>query len=232
MISFKFKKFIELMKDELLSKDRPKRGFSWVLNEKKYLKLSEVNKLRKVCRGTRYLALKPGKSVIARNWFMIELGLNAGLRVKEMRDLKCGDLNIQKDQNSISVRRGKGNKARTVIISENFKIKCKKFLIWKEKKGQNIEPDACLLTNNKGRQLSKRALQKAFKKCIRKAGLPGHYSIHSLRHTYGSFLYKSSGHNLRLVQEQLGHSSIRTTQVYASLMNEEVKKAVNKIYQG
>lgn len=225
------KKFIKLMKGELLPKDRAKRGFSWVLSEKKYLKLSEVNRLRKVCQETRYLALKPGKSVTARNWFMIELGLNAGLRVEEMRDLKCGDLHIQNDRSSVSVRKGKGNKPRIVRISESFKNKCQKFLIWKKRKGQSTEPDAYLLTGNKGGQLSKRALQKAFKKCIKKAGLPGHYSIHSLRHTYGTYLFKASNHNLRLVQQQLGHSSVRTTEVYASLINEDVKKAIDKIYQ-
>ncbi len=225
------KKFIKLMKGELLPKDRAKRGFSWVLSEKKYLKLSEVNRLRKACQETRYLALKPDKSVTARNWFMIELGLNAGLRVEEMRDLKCGDLHIQNDRSSVSVRKGKGNKPRIVRISESFKNKCKRFLIWKKRKGQGTEPDAYLLTSNKGTQLSKRALQKAFKVCITKAGLPGHYSIHSLRHTYGTYLFKASNHNLRLVQQQLGHSSVRTTEVYASLINEDVKKAVKKLYQ-
>lgn len=99
---------------------------------------------------------------------------------------------------------------------------------WKEK---IIPKNDYLFTNSSGRQLTKRALQKAFKRCLRLAGLESYYSIHCLRHTYGSFLYKSSNHNLRLVQEQLGHSSIRTTQVYASLMNEEVKEAVDKIYQ-
>jgi site-specific recombinase XerD len=232
MIPLNFKKFIKLMKDELLQKNRTKGGFSWVLSEKKYLKLSEVNKLRKVCKETQYLALRPGKSVMARNWFMIEIGLNTGLRVEEMRDLKCGDLNIQKDQGSVSVRRGKGNKPRVVRISESFKNKCRKFLIWKVRKSQSTEADAYLLTSNKGGQLSKRALQKAFKKCIKKAGLPGHYSIHSLRHTYGTYLFKASNHNLRLVQVQLGHSSVRTTEVYASLINEDVKKAVEKLYQG
>ncbi len=230
MIPLNFKKFIKLMKGELLPKNRAKRGFSWVLSEEKYLKLSEVNRLKKACRETRYLALD--KSVTARNWFMIELGLNAGLRVEEMHDLKCGDLHIQKDQSSVSVRKGKGNRPRIVRISQGFKNKCKKFLIWKTKKGQDTGPDAYLLTSNKGTQLSKRALQKAFKKCIKKAGLPGHYSIHSLRHTYGTYLLKASNYNLRLVQEQLGHSSVRTTQVYASLVNEDVKKAVEKLYRG
>lgn len=64
------------------------------------------------------------------------------------------------------------------------------------------------------------------------AGLEGCYSIHCLRHTYGSHLYIASNHNLRLVQEQLGHSSIRITEVYASLMNTEIKASLEKLYKG
>ena len=50
-----------------------------------------------------------------------------------------------------------------------------------------------------------------------------------LRHTYATLLYKSSGNNLRLVQQQLGHSSVQTTTVYANVMNEDVEKADNQL---
>ena len=43
------------------------------------------------------------------------------------------------------------------------------------------------------------ALQKIFKKWAQETGLPEYYSIHSLRHTYATRLYKASGHNLRMV---------------------------------
>jgi len=92
-------------------------------------------------------------------------------------------------------------------------------------------PGQYLFSNSRGEKLSKRTLQKSFKKCMKSVGLESHYSIHCLRHTYGSHLYKSSNHNLRLVQEQLGHSSIRTTQVYANLMDEEIKEALEELYQ-
>lgn len=226
-----FKKFIKLMKSELLPKNPKKSRFSWVLNEKKYLKLSEVNKLRKACRRARYLALKHGKSIVARDWFMIELGLNTGLRVEEMRELKCGDLHIQRGQSSLSVRKGKGDRPRTVRISEEFRNRCKRFILWKRMQGQGVDSESYLLTTSKGTQLSKRALQKAFKRCIRKAGLPEYYSIHSLRHTYGTYLYLASNYNLRLVQKQLGHSSVRVTEIYANLMDPYVKKAVEKLYK-
>ncbi len=224
------KKFIKLMKPELLKKKKKNR-FSWALDEEKYLRLSDVRKLRKACRKARYVALKQVKSVIPRDWFMIELGLNTGLRVEEMRDLKCRDVRIHEGRSSIRVRKGKGNRPRTVRFNEEFRNRCKRFLEWKKKQGQSIEPDSYLLTTNKGKQLSKRALQKAFKKCIKKAGLPEHYSIHSLRHTYGTYLLKASGYNLRLVQEQLGHSSIRTTEVYTSLIDNDVRRAVERLYK-
>ena len=72
-------------------------------------------------------------------------------------------------------------------------------------------------------------IQQVFKKWSRKAGLPSHYSIHSLRHTYAVRLYKASGYNLRLVQKQLGHSSVLTTQVYADVMDEDVDQAMENL---
>lgn len=216
------------MKGELSGNKPVKKRFSWVINETKFLDFRKVRKLRETLEATRDIALREDKTVPVRDWFMVELGLSAGLRVEEMVNLKTSDLYLSKEQSFLIVRRGKGNKTRTVYFSKAFKQVCLFYLNWKEK----IFPHSDYLFSSKNRvQLTKRALQKSFKKIIQKAGLDSHYSIHCLRHTYGSFLYKSSGHNLRLVQEQLGHSSIRTTQVYASVMDDEVKKAVERLYQ-
>lgn len=216
------------MKDELFRKKPRNNHFSWSVNETKYLDLERVRKLKKSCLQAKDKAIRENKIVSVRDWFMVELGLFTGLRVEEMVNLKASDLHLKEDQSSLSVKKGKGDRPRTVYLPETFKKECLFYLSWKEK---TIPKNDYLFTNSSGRQLTKRALQKSFKRCLRLAGLEPRYSIHCLRHTYGSFLYKSSNHNLRLVQEQLGHSSIRTTQVYASLMNEEVKEAVDKIYQ-
>jgi site-specific recombinase XerD len=223
-------KFTKLMKNELSGQKKEKR-FSWALDEDKYLKIYEVKRLRNVWKKARDWALKQGKTTVVRDWFMIELGLNTGLRVEEMANLKCGDLLIKKERSSIIVRKGKGGKKRTVWINSDFKQACLWFLEWKSKTGQRIDDQAYLLTHKNSNQLTKRALQKAFKRCIKKATLPNHYSIHSLRHTYGTHLYIASGHNLRLVQQQLGHSSVRVTEVYASLIGSDVKKAIEKLYK-
>ena len=78
--------------------------------------------------------------------------------------------------------------------------------------------------------MTTRAIQKAFKRCAKQAGLPGHYSIHCLRHTYACLLLQASNWNIRLVQKQLGHSKITTTQVYADVMLPEIKRALDKLY--
>lgn len=187
--------------------------------------------MRAVCKNMRNRAFKKGRTTAVRDWFMVELGLNTGLRVEEMRLLKCEDLHIHEEQMSLSVRKGKGNKPRTVHINQEFKNNCIWFLKWKEKQGHNIEKESYVFTRKDGNQLSKRALQKAFKRRVRLAGLNSNYSIHCLRHTFGSHLYLASNHNLRLVQKQLGHSSVRVTEIYASLMDPDVKKALERLYK-
>lgn len=77
--------------------------------------------------------------------------------------------------------------------------------------------------------MSRSAIQKVVKKWMKEAGLPSHFSVHSLRHTYATRLYKASNHNLRLVQKQLGHSSVQTTQVYADVTDTDVEAAVEQL---
>ena len=91
--------------------------------------------------------------------------------------------------------------------------------------------DGFLLLSSHGKPFSIRTLQYAFKVSIKEAGLPSYYSIHACRHSYGTYLYKKTK-DLRLVQKQLGHSSITTTTVYADVTVEETLDAVNGLYKG
>ena len=74
----------------------------------------EIEKLRKSCATAKACGLRYTKFTPVRNWFMIELGLNAGLRVEEMATLKHCDLIIDSDRSSIVVL-GKGNKKRFLV---------------------------------------------------------------------------------------------------------------------
>lgn len=228
---FFLKRFAFLLNSEKSQSKTPKKHFNWTLDESKFLSLDKVRKIRKDCQKAKNIGLKQKNPIMVRDWFMIELGLFSGLRVEEMTNLQVGDIHLQDKESSLSVRNGKGNKSRTVYLKKAFKNECLFYLKWKKRQSQDINPEAYILSGPKDNSLTTRALQIAFKRCLKRAGIDSHYSIHCLRHTYGSHLYKASGHNLRLVQEQLGHSSIRTTQVYANLMDNDVKEAAENLYE-
>lgn len=214
------------MKDEPIPQ-KPK--FSWSIDERKCFNLTEIQILRKWCNQARIQGTRARKFTMIRNWFMIELGLNAGLRVEEMASLKHGGLIIEEERSSIVVI-GKRNKKRSIWIGSDFKRECRLYIRYKKWFGYSLEDDSYLLNNLKGGKISKRALQKFFKAVVKKAGLPEHFHIHCLRHTYTTFLLSASNFNYRFVQQQLGHSSIQTTQVYASIIESEGKNAVEKLY--
>jgi site-specific recombinase XerD len=206
--------------------------FQWTLDESKYLSLKEVKKLRRKTEKAKAIALEKNKRTPVMDWMVVELGLFAGLRVEEMSNLKCGDLLIQDVQSSLIVRKGKGGRKRIIRICSELKENLNEFLNWKQSIGENIADESPLFVSSKTEtHMTTRALQKSFKRSAKRAGLKSHYSIHCLRHTFGSHLYKASKYNLRLVQEQLGHSRIETTKVYASVMDPDVERAVERLYQ-
>lgn len=215
----------------LPTKDAPKKkSYTWVIREDKVLLKDEVIKLRHFARILMSLGIKNKEFFLVRDWFMIELGLNTGLRVEEMADIKTDDLCIENCHSSIFVSHGKGDKQRAIRISKEFKTTCKQFLKFRKDFGLSNEPSQALLSSRTGQPITKRALQKQFKSCIKQAELPEHYSIHCLRHTFATFLLKASG-NLKLVQKQLGHSSIKTTEVYISLIENDTDHSLENMYR-
>lgn len=188
----------------------------------------ELRKLRRVTGQGKDEAMKTGKRTAVVDWFLICLGLETGLRVQEMTDLKYKDFHTAEGRKSIRVRRGKGGKPRTVYIREAFVENIKEFLSWKNEHGESVEPEASVFSIA-GRKMSKRALQKSYDRSKEKAGIkqPDKIGIHSLRHTYATYLLAATG-NLRFVQRQLGHASIKTTEIYSHIL--DAMKLVEKLY--
>jgi integrase len=176
-------------------------------------------------------ARRKGQRSAVRDGLIINLALFTGLRVQEIADLKCGDIMIKEDTAFIIVQCGKGDKSRLVHFNGELSRHLKAYLEWKVTQGEGIQPADPLLFSRYGDgPLSKRALQRAFARMSKAAGINNH-CFHHLRHTYASHLYKASGYNLRLVQKQLGHASIRTTQIYADVFDEDLNRALEKLYK-
>ncbi len=68
-----------------------------------------------------------------------------------------------------------------------------------------------------------------FETAVKGAGLPK-YSIHACRHSFGTYLYQKTK-NLRMVQKQLGHVNIATTQVYADVTPEEMSNGIQGLWE-
>jgi site-specific recombinase XerD len=207
-------------------------AFNWVLDPGKFLSEEEAKRLLETAKDRAQFAVAQGRKTPVRDYFIVDLAMSTGLRVMEVAHLTCGDIFIQDGRFSLLVRRGKGGKRRLVRFNGTFKDHYEEYIRWKQAAGEaNGSSDPLLLSSNTGNHLTTRAIQKAFKRTAALAGLSAHYSIHCLRHTYACQLYKASGYNLRLVQKQLGHSSIRTTEVYADVMEPDIQDALRRLYQ-
>ena len=193
---------------------------TWVVSPEKFLAPDDFHRLRRVLSDSATLARARGVQAAVRDRLIIELALGTGLRVSELSNLKVEDLFLKKGQNSLHVRNGKGGKARIVQFSAGLKNLIRTYLDYRKTDSDYLFP------SQRNPRMTPSAIQQTFKRWAARAGLPKRYSIHCLRHTYATRLHKASGYNLRLVQKQLGHSSVSTTQVYAAVLDEDVKKAL------
>jgi site-specific recombinase XerD len=202
----------------------------WTLDRTKYMTEPEVKELRRVVEFKAQADLEHGRTTWPRFWMALDLAVSAGMRVSEVATLRIGNLYLNNGEPRMRVL-GKGQKVRDVFISDCLMEHLSDYLLWKRLMEEPMEPEAFVLVSSHRKPYSPRTLQYAFKVCLKVARLPLHYSIHACRHSYGTILYRKTK-NLRLVQKQLGHSSITTTTVYADVSAEEAVEAVNGLFEG
>ncbi|MDD5770604.1 MAG: tyrosine-type recombinase/integrase [Candidatus Gracilibacteria bacterium] len=144
---------------------------------------------------------------------LLSLSYASGLRVSEIIDLKVGDINLE--ELTIHIKGAKGNKDRITIFSQKLKNDLGKIILYKEKNDYIIESE-------RGGKLTSRTAQIIFKNSLKKAGIKKEATFHSLRHSFATHLLEK-GTDIRYIQELLGHSSIKTTQIYTKVMNPNLK---------
>ena len=195
----------------------------WIVTPDKYLTEDEVKALRKVTSDLAIIARSKGNQTSVRNQLIIEVALGTGLRVSELANLKIEDLHLGKGQNTLIVRNGKGGKDRVVAFNSRLKALIQEYLEYR------ISNSLFLFHSERGEKMTRFGIGRVFKTIAGMAGIAEHHSIHSLRHTYATNLYKASGYNLRLVQKQLGHSSITTTSVYSDVIIQDLEDALESM---
>ena len=203
---------------------------NWILDRNKYLSPKEARDLLKTAKHLAETALLYGHKIPVRDYFAIHLALETGLRVSEIAQVNCGDICIDQQTGLLLVRKGKGNKKRIVKFNSRLRNHYEEYLKWKEVCNEPTGlSDPLLMSSHTGGHMTTRAIEKIFKRVAVKANLPKYYSIHCCRHTHGCLLLKASNWNLRLVQKQLGHSKITTTQIYADVMDTDIEKSLERL---
>ena len=139
-----------------------------------------------------------------RNKLIIYLFLTTGIRLSELANIKIQDINLK--EKFIKVK-CKGGKERNALINEKCKLMLEDYIGDREKLFE----------------IGKRQIQNIVKNALTNLGLKG--STHTLRHTSASILYQNTK-DILLTKEFLGHSTIISTQIYAHINNDMVKRAV------
>jgi len=159
----------------------------------------------------RLLSLKPGDALQVRDLALMELLYSSGLRLAEIVGLRLTDLNLEAAQVQVL---GKGSKERIVPVGSVAVRALSEWLTERARLARAQEP--AVFVGRTGRPLGARAVQLRIAAHARAMGVPLHVHPHMFRHAFATHLLESS-HDLRAVQELLGHASISTTQVYTHL---------------
>lgn len=129
----------------------------------------------------------------------------AGLRVGEVVRLQTPDLDA--DRGLVRVRQGKGRKDRYTLLAKRALEAVRVYLA-------AYPAETWLFPGPRPeRHLSVRSVQRVVQRTAQAAGLSKAVTAHTLRHSFATHLLEG-GTNLRVIQELLGHTSSRTTQIY------------------
>lgn len=201
-----------------------------LLTPQKYLLPEEISRFRQVLDREAKIGFSCGHQAPVKDAIILHTILGAGLRVSESAALRVGDLILVYGKAEIFIHKSKNDKSRIVKIGQDLKKRLKRYLKWKREQGEPMEEESPLFISRLGKSFSTRGIQKKFHVYMDKAGIEKDCGIHALRHTFGLLLYSSSGHNLRMVQKQLGHSSPSITQIYADVLESDTQEAVDKMF--
>lgn len=149
---------------------------------------------------------------------MLSLIYSCGLRRSELLHLKLTD--IDSKRGLVIIRQGKGRKDRIAPLSEKILDLLREYYT-------AYKPNLWLFEgHDKKSQYDERSLQNVLKQALEKSRITKPVSLHWLRHSYATHLLEN-GTDLRYIQEILGHSSSRTTEIYTHVSNKSLQKIVS-----
>lgn len=181
----------------------------------------------------KYLTLEESKQLLAaikppnyeRDFAIITLFLNCGLRVSELAGISFSD--IDTDFTGIKIT-GKGGKERFVYLNDSCREAIKSYISVRPKNIKNKDSDALFVSRNRNR-LNVKTIQWLVYKRLKEAGLENRrMSVHKLRHTAATLMYRHGHTDVRVLKDILGHEDLSTTQIYTHVSDEQLQKAADQ----
>ena len=187
---------------------------------RKNIQIEDIERPRREKRLPNVLSKNEVKAILEaptnlKHRAMLSLIYACGLRRGELLNLTLRD--VLSDRNLLFIRQSKGKKDRVVPIS-------KKIIEMLREYYKAYKPKNWLFEGQQaGERYSERSLQLVLKQALFKAGITKPASLHWLRHSYATHLLES-GTDLRYIQELLGHSSSKTTEIYTHVSTRNLQQ--------
>ncbi|MFH1918208.1 MAG: site-specific tyrosine recombinase/integron integrase [Nanoarchaeota archaeon] len=143
---------------------------------------------------------------------IIKLLYGCGLRVSEIVNLKKKDIGFE--DNLIKIKLAKGKKDRFVKIPESISTELKNYC--------GLNNSEILFPSNHGGRLTIKSIQKIVQNSAKKAKIKKRVYPHLLRHSFATHLLEQ-GTDIRIIQKLLGHSDVKTTQIYTQISQASIK---------
>ena len=151
---------------------------------------------------------------------IFEFFMDTGARLTEVVDINIDDVNLRDGWVKVY---GKGRKERILPLGRNLKRDLKAYI-------EKIRPmiaetdEQALFVTQQGSRYAREGLSTLIKTKMKKVGVKGHYGPHKLRHTFATNYLRNQG-GLEQLRIQMGHTDISTTQIYLSLVPDDLVRA-------
>lgn len=192
---------------------------NWAVTKDKFLTTNEVNALYKELQDTKDLSIQRRVNYVhIRDYYILKVLLETGVRVAELTALKVSDL----VGNSLIVQNGKGGKKRNILLAIQTKRLLKELIEVKcTILNEPIDADAFLFISERKLPYTTRAIRKRVKFWFTRLGLSPTLSVHSCRHTYISHMM-AAGIDLATIRNNAGHSSLAVTSIYTHCLKDSL----------
>ena len=183
----------------------------------KFLTLEESIRLLECIENDKTSATR------TRDYAMITLFLNCGMRLSELVGINIQS--IDWENKSLRVL-GKGNKERVIYLNDACISAVQRYLP-ERLASESSDKNALFVSRNKKR-ISNKTVQWTVKKYLERAGLENKkMSVHKLRHTAATLMYRTGKVDVRVLKDILGHEQLNTTQIYTHVVDSQMKSAID-----